>query len=450
MALPAVGPLHAQNPAVAIEGITVITATGVPPLSNATVLIRDGRIAAIGPAATVRVPSDAEVIDGRGKFLIPGLIDTHVHLAWAVGRPDLETQFGLGLGYGITGYREASGIGREADLVALRQQIDSGVVLAPRLFVSGSATPQNVVRYGAEGLADLVARLVVIGVDGIKFRNLSRSQVDTVIAAARLARVPAFGHTYGGTGAPGGDFTLQAIEAGATGVMHVAGIGPAAQLAARDLVATGWQRDWLNLYLRWKDATAAEEDRLLQSMIEAGVWLEPTFTTEAFALYDEWYRGRPESRLMHASYDSTRMGFPAFTESELALARAGFGRMQRFVLRFRQAGGLVPAGTDGVPWPGAALHEELRLLTMAGLSPLEALQAATRDAARVLGWAETTGTIAVDMDADLVLLEADPLQDISNTLKISAVFRAGQQIVRTELDSLIARADRSRLVGNQR
>jgi imidazolonepropionase-like amidohydrolase len=124
--------------------------------------------------------------------------------------------------------------------------------------------------------------------------------------------------------------------------------------------------------------------------------------------------------------------------------------MQRFVLRFRQAGGLVLAGTDGLPWPGAGLHEELRLLTLAGLSPLEALQTATRDAARALGWAERTGTIAVGLDADLLLLAADPLQDISNTLQILAVFRAGQQIERAELDALIARAGRSRLVDEPR
>jgi imidazolonepropionase-like amidohydrolase len=224
-------------------------------------------------------------------------------------------------------------------------------------------------------------------------------------------------------------------------VIHVLGIGTAAQLAPHELTATGWQLDWLGLYLSWTDASAAEEERLLRRLVETHTWLEPTFTADAFVLHDEWYRGRAESRFLLASYDSMRMGFPTFAGNDLTLAREAFQRMQRFVRRFHEAGGLVLAGTDMLPWPGAGLHEELRLLVLAGLSPMAALQAATRNAARALGWEGKTGTIAAGLDADLVLLDADPLQDITNTRKIWKVVRAGRVLDRAKLDSLLTRRD---------
>jgi len=100
---------------------------------------------------------------------------------------------------------------------------------------------------------------------------------------------------------------------------------------------------------------------------------------------------------------------------------------------------MVLAGSDMSPWPGEGIHEELRLLVLAGLSPMAALQAATRNAARVLGWERKTGTIAVGLDADLIVLDADPLRDITNTKKIWKVIRAGRVIERAELDSMLAR-----------
>ena len=99
---------------------------------------------------------------------------------------------------------------------------------------------------------------------------------------------------------------------------------------------------------------------------------------------------------------------------------------------------MLLAGTDMLPWPGAGLHEELRLFVEAGLSPLAALQTATWNSARALGWDGHTGTIAVGLDADLVLLDADPLQDITNTTRIWAVVRAGRVLDRATLDRLLA------------
>jgi len=295
-------------------------------------------------------------------------------------------------------------------------------------------------RHQAAGLEDLVRRLAAVGVDGIKLRNLTEVQADTVIAAARAAGLPSFGHTYSQADSAW-DFTLRAIDRGAAGVMHATGIGPATKREPREVAASGWQRQWLALYLQWTDATELEEDRLLKALLEHGVWLEPTFTADAFTLYDEWYRGRPEARfLWWTSPDSARAGLPVFGRGDLALARRGFTRMQRFVRRFQESGGTVLAGSDMFPWPGAGIHEELRLLVLAGLTPMAALQAATRNAARALGWEGKTGTVVAGLDADLVVLDADPLRDITNTTKIWKVVRAGRVLDRAALDTLLARS----------
>ena len=223
--------------------------------------------------------------------------------------------------------------------------------------------------------------------------------------------------------------------------MHIAGIGPAGVLEPRQLSATGWRRDWLGLYLHWLDASATEEARLLDALLASGAWLEPTFTADAVDLYDEWYRDRPENQLLEEltgfSYDQWLEGLPNFEGSDLELARQGLTRAQAFLRRFHEAGGLVLAGTDYLPWPAAGLHEELRLLVDAGLTPLAALQAATRNAALALGWEARTGTITIGREADLVLLDGNPLADISNTRRIAGVWARGRHYDRAQLDAML-------------
>lgn len=437
------GLTRAQEAVIAIRNVTIIPGTAAPATPHATIVIRGRRIAAVGPSRRIRIPAGARVIDGRGRFVIPGLIDTHVHIASSVGTPSLERLLGYQLANGITGVREASGIGRERELSALRKRIETGEMLAPRLYVSGSATPQNLGRYRARDWGDLLRQLRDVGVDGIKLRNLTRAQADTVIRLARGLGLPAYGHTYG----PGfnlDNFSLDALEAGAAGIMHVSGAGPADSATPRTIAAVGWERTWLGLYLHWLDAGEEQEQRFLLALLSHRAWLEPTLAVESFILYDERYRNRPENRFLWTSYEQVRTGFPAFAGEDLNLARQGFKRMQAFVRRFQAAGGMLLAGTDMSPWPGAGLHEELRLLVESGLSPLAALQAATWNPARALGWDGHTGTVAVGLDADLVLLDANPLHDITNTTRIWAVVRAGQVLDRTTLDRLLAVGDTAR------
>lgn len=433
--MPGVSP--GQEHVTAIRNVTVFTGTDASVITHATIVIRGRLIEAVGPSDTVQIPLGALVVDGRGRFVMPGLIDTHVHIASSIGTPDMERLLSYELANGITGLRDASGMGHERELCTLRDQIEAGGILAPRLYVSGSATPQNLERYHARDWPDLLGQLRALRVDGYKLRNLTRAQADTVIRLVHALGFPVYGHTYG----PGfnlDNFSLDALDAGAVGIMHISGAGPADSLKWRQIDAVGGERTWLGLYLHWLDASEAELDRFAQALLTHHAWLEPTLTAESFILYEKRYRNPPEIPFPWTSSAEIRSGFPNFTGGDLELARKGFKCMQAFVQRFQAAGGMLLAGTDMLPWPGSGLHEELRLLVESGLSPKEALQAATRNPARAFGWDGHTGTIAVGLDADLVFLDADPLQHISNTTRIWAVVRAGHLLDRTALDRLLA------------
>jgi hypothetical protein len=223
--------------------------------------------------------------------------------------------------------------------------------------------------------------------------------------------------------------------------MHVIGIGPARAARSTPEKAEDWQRNWLISDLRWADATAEEESALLKSLLAARAWLEPTLVTNTVVVHDDAYRVRPETSLLDQlfgmPYEAIRKGFPVFVGSDLEKARAADARGRQFVRRFHEAGGLIIAGSDMMPWPATGVHEELRLLVEAGLTPMAALQAATRNASIALGWQSRRGTIAKGLDADLVLLNADPLVNIANTTRIYAVIRAGRYLDRAALDALL-------------
>ena len=343
---------------------------------------------------------------------------------------------GLEMAHGVTGLRDAAGIGDERTMVALRGQIDSGTIVLPRLYVSGVVGRQNMSLARTSGIAAFVRTLAAIGVHGIKLLSLNREQADTAIAAARAAGIPVYGHTY--IVVDSVQFTPHAIESGVSGVMHLHAIGPASQSFSRNVEATGFALTLLNTYRRWIDATDAEEAQLLREFLDHHVWLEPTLGGSDVMLHEERYRGRAELGLVWwTTPDSVFVGAPKYSADDIAIVRDGYARMTRFLRRFQNAGGLVLAGTDNTPWPGAGMHEEMRLLVDAGLTPMQALQAATRNAARALGWEARTGTIEAGKDADLLLLDADPLVKITNTSRIRAVIRGGHLHDRSALDRLV-------------
>jgi imidazolonepropionase-like amidohydrolase len=421
----------------AITGVNVVDVESGTVHRDQTVLIGDDSIIRVGPASEIDIPPQVRVVDAGGGYLIPGLIETHTHLGWdldGLQEPGFTSRHLLRqLAHGVTSVREASTRGLERRQLEARAAPGEFDVPRPRIYVSGRIDPGNVARYGAADAGDLARRLIALGVDGLKIRNdLSLQDVRDVVAAARAAGVPVYGHTYA--------YPLEAVEAGIHGVMHVDGLlvlpaGGHPVPPPRD--TTDWEATWLHVISGWLHRDVKAGDDILRAMAARGTWLEPTLLVFDWIAEPEYYRNHP-SLYRGDSYGQLREGLPTPTGAAAREARAAVAEMGRFVARFHELGGVILAGTDSWQLDGADLHEELRLLVRSGLSPAAALQAATSNAARALSWDDRIGTIRAGHLADLVLLDANPLDDILNTRRIRAVVHGGRYLDRAALDALLA------------
>src|SRR5687768_1942721 len=196
------GSWQAARP-IGITNVTVIDVERGTRLRDQTVVIEAGRISTVGPSSHVRIPDGYGVVEGRGKFVIPGLIDTHVHLAWdrdSASAPDSAIRWLRSfVPFGVTTVREASARNLDIPNMRWRSALDQGGAPLPRVYVSGRADRRHVALANAGGVGDLTRQLVKRGVDGIKIRDeLTLDEVREVVREARAARKPVYGHTYYG------------------------------------------------------------------------------------------------------------------------------------------------------------------------------------------------------------------------------------------------------------
>ncbi len=417
----------ADSQTLAITRVAVIDGRDSLPRRNQTVLVRGHRIVAVGPAASVTVPARATTVDGRGKFLIPGLWDMHVHTAVPGGRETLA----LYVASGVTGIRDMAG--DWTTLRGWRDSIAAGQFVGPRIVASGPyleggdvPIPHLLVRSAAEAYAG-VDSLVRLGVPFIKVHSQLRPETYFAIARRARERGIAFaGHVPNSVGA------RAASDSGQRSIEHMLAI-PAPCTPAESLAL----RPRFPVQAALGRCSSRDLGPLYDAFVRNGTWVTPTFTAAVeISLWPN--RALPGDSLAHYLPDTLRkfvaLIFPmpdSVPPGADSVGRAMFAKRQAQVVTMRRAGVGILTGTDAPlrnSPPGFGLHEELFLLARGGLSNFEVLRAATLEPARYFGMTDSAGTIAPGQLADMVLLSANPLDDILNTRRISAVVANGRYI----------------------
>jgi imidazolonepropionase-like amidohydrolase len=436
----------AQEPVLAITHVSLIDATGSPVQTDMTVIVEGKRISQVGKSDATPVPKTARVVDGRGKYLIPGLWDMHVHEIFGAWIPaDEKITPVLFVANGVTGVRDMGG-----DLEALkkwRARIAEGTLLGPRMIISGpmldgpipqfpSSAP---VKDGAEGRR-IVDELQKNGADFIKIQSLvPREGYFAAADEAKKVGIVFAGHV------PDKVRATEASNAGQKSIEHLTGVFEGCSTVEDELMAAP-RGPGRSKFLSTYDPARAKA--LIALFVKNQTWQVPTLYWERGEWLIEQTSAGPDPLVKYAPAAWRERAWPMFTTGiekdwstdPFADRKKFFQAELKMVGEMNKAGVPILAGTDtaaGVRvYPGFSLHEELELLVQAGLTPMEALQAATRNAGKYLGLADT-GTIEKGKRADMVLLDANPLMEIKNTRKIQSVVLAGRYFSRTDLDHLL-------------
>lgn len=435
----------AAPPEIAIVHVTVIDATGSAEKKDRSVLIVGDKIAAIQRSKSFKVPSGATVVDGTGKFLIPGLCDMHVH--WY----DADTM-DLFTANGVTGVRVMWGMPmhkqwresiRSGKLVGPDMMIGSPIVDGPKPIWPGSIG----VKSQADGV-QVVDRLKKEGWDFVKvYSLLPRDSFMAIAAEAKAQKIDFEGHV------PIAIAVEDAVNAGQKSIEHLTQWIPSCSTEERTLIERPAPRT--DMKLRRAQGNAAVDTfseakaRALADLVKRRGSVQcPTLTVlraiaslddPNFVKDDRLQYMPPYLRAVWNPQNDFRL--KSFTQADWDLRRREFALECRIVGILNARGAPIIAGTDCLNpycFPGFSLHDELKLLVKCGLAPMKALQAATRNAASFAGW--NAGTVEVGKLANLVLLHRDPLVDIANTTSIAAVFQHVRMYDRAALDAMLAKA----------
>lgn len=441
--------------------VNVIDATGAPVKVDMTVVITGDRITSIDKAAKIRVPQGARVVDARGKFLVPGLWDMHVH--WYD-----ERFLPLFIANGVTGVRQMFGAPLHLDW---RERAARGQLLAPRLVIASPIVDgPNAVWGGSIKVANdpdarqAVQKIKSSGFDFVKvYSDLPRDAYYAIADEAAKQGLVFAGHL------PHSVSALEASDAGQKSIEHLTGVLEGCSPVGGEITRgyktnmadvtsqTGMNTAHLQVMRALIERLLATYDKeraaaLFARFAKNGTWHCPTLTVRRSTAFldDADFRNDPRLKYMLKPVRSSwqpenNRFFASRTVEDWAIRKRLYQKETETLAEMRRAGVRFLAGTDTANpfcFPGFSLHDELGLLVEAGFTPMEALQTATLNAAIFLGRAESLGTVEKGKFADLVLLEANPLENISNTRRIAAVVFGGELFERSRLDAMLAAAER--------
>ncbi|HEY9839198.1 MAG: amidohydrolase family protein [Candidatus Sericytochromatia bacterium] len=418
------------EPAYALVGAHLITleADGLSP--DQTLIVRQGRIVAMGPVADVPIPADVEVLDMRGKYILPGFADMHVHIA---EERDL-LQF---LVHGVTTVRNMADYpwwGKAlgyADPLSLRQKVRQKQLIGPEIATCGRMLdgdpPRNLlgqVITNREQALQAVKETVDGGYDCVKvYSHLARPQFDVIVEAARLARIPVVGH-----------------------VPYAVGLDGVLAARLRSIEHLNAYIDFRASAFRFPEAELADAARRTAA---AGVYNCPTLVIwDHFPPYEHLERLEQDPRYRYLSLP-LRMFWPlavaklydfSYPDRDTYAAHTLELSLKMTRILYEQGSPLL-LGTDanltGI-YPGSTLLREMELFARAGIPNQAILEAASLNAARALGREAESGSLALGKRAELVVLDADPLQDIRNVRAINGVLVQGRWLSFRELERLLA------------
>jgi imidazolonepropionase-like amidohydrolase len=411
-----------RAPTLAIVGGTLIDGTGAAPVSDAAVVIHDGRIVAAGPRSKVKIPKDAHVVDARGKTILPGLWDMHAHFEQVEWGP-------IYLAAGVTTVRDC---GNEFEFItAVRDAIAQGRGLGPRLLLAGIVDGTGTYTIGVERVDTpdqarmWTDRYHASGFQQMKiYSSVKLEELKVVADEAHRLGMTMTGHI------PEGVTAYQAIEAGQDQINHIHYIAdimkaPLPENASRldrfkaganiDLESPEAQKAlaFLKDHHTVVDPTMALMESFTATTAKPPASFEPGVNKVAPELAEQLTDVAPPN-------DRSEIGEKVF-EKELAIVGA-----------LRRAGIPVVAGTDQTV-PGHSLHREIELYVQAGFTPMEAIQAATIVSARAMGLEKESGTVEKGKRGDLILVNGNPLENIHNIRNIEYVITNGTMFHTAEL-----------------
>jgi hypothetical protein len=443
-------------------------------LSNHTVLIAGARVQAMGPSVAMGIPPGAQVIDGSEQFLIPGLWDVHVHLFNNVSRRAPNTwAFPLFVVNGVTGVREMWTEFASIPVVdQWRSSVSRGEVLAPRVIAAGAlvdgpgAWMPNMPEVATPTEGQLFVRQAAqAGSDFIKIYSLLPPEVyQAILDEARAVRLPVAGHI------PLQVPALDGVRAGQWTNEHLYQIREACSTIETRMIERRRQF-YSAAYTEQEEIALLDSDvhqigehfdiqicrGVARAVAEVGQWQVPTLTNER-----RWFLGVPDEDVyktwmvfipptQRTTWRQRLESGSATYSGDVASLRRSWHATLQVIDVLSDAGAGILVGTDfGQPFilPGFSVHEEMALLVQAGLSPLQALQAATINPARAMAATDSLGTVSPGKLADLVLLTANPLENIQHSRRISGVILNGRHLNRRALDELLSDAERAAAVAH--
>ena len=415
------------RPPVLIEGARVLDVVRGRYLSPSFVFIENGRTKSVTPEAPASLPDGTVRIEAVGSALVPGLVDAH---AWAAPSSGLEADYFylMGLAHGVTGYRVMNV--RTSWGVAQRERSISGAIVAPRLWTSGrgidqGASPDRWLFDATDpaAAAGEVRRQVDAKVNWIAgYDSLTPDVYRAMTAEARRAGVRV-------SGQPGASSMIDLAAAGVASIETLAyplrpRSGPAADA--------------------WLAAAARDLNALQARLVRGRITMVPMLAAAMAGAFPEDVVDDPSLALLpEAGRAALKASLAKRSAADVAKAKRAWTSQAAFVKRLVSAGGRVAAGTGfelgGYPPPGVGLHRELAALVRAGLTPIEAIRAATSTAAELVGAKPSTVRFTPGADADFIVVSGDPLKQIEALVNVTHVVRAGEVF---DPKVLLARATR--------